>query len=127
MCALPRCTAAWYVGALDGGGGLGGQQAHRLARHHAPQQVVLELHQPLGRQRVERLRGPSLGVHEDRRHQHQLVADVVEGGDGVVEAPHGVGQAQQVGRAGRQRFELADGVVAHEADGARGQARQVGD
>ena len=55
------------------------------------------------------------------------MADVVEGGDEVVERPDGIGQPEQVGRPYRQRLQLPHGVVAHEADGAPGKPGQLGD
>ena len=109
---------------LHRGGGLRGQQAHRLAGDAALQQVVLQFHQPLGRLGVRPMQ-VGVRVDEHGRHQDQLVLDPVEGRDGVVEAPDGVGQAEQVGRPRRQRLQLADGVIADVADGARGQARQA--
>ena len=82
--------------ALDARIGLVGQERDRFAGNGgAVQEVFFELDQATCGFGERRLQVGVVG-HEDRRHQHELVPDVVERRERVVKRPHAVGQ----GRAG---------------------------
>jgi hypothetical protein len=72
--------------------------------------------------------GLSLGLQRDVGGDDEvnLFADVVEGQDFVEEEQAGVGDVQLVGGGCGQLFDLADDVIAEEADGSGGEGRQAG-